>query len=264
MDGLMSGRICAIGLTLFFFAAPLQAQDMLQGVDLAQPAYSQAELSRADIEKAIAGRPAGVPLDFSGKSLNGLDLSHLDLAGANFRAARLNHANLGGATLDGAILDQAWLIEAVLDGASLKSAHAFAAQMQRMKADGANFSQARLAGDLSGASLKGAIFDGADLAADMKNQSMGLMRAVLRSTQLQGARFHRANLTSADLRFAHAAGADFAEATLVNADAAGADFTGVQWRNARTNGLDLDSARIDADALEYLSGAQHLDRAHRQ
>jgi uncharacterized protein YjbI with pentapeptide repeats len=264
MVPLMSGRVCAVGVTLILFAAPLQAQDMLQGVDLAQPAYSQAELSRVDIEKAIAGRPAGAILDFSGKSLNGLDLSQLDLSGANFRAARLNHANLRGARLDGAILDQAWLIEANLSGASLKGVHAFAAQMQRMKADSADFSQARLAGDLGGASLKGAIFDGADLAADMKNQSMGLMRAVLRSTQLQGARFHGANLTSADLRFARAAGADFAGATLINADAAGADFTGAQWRDARTDGLDLDSAHIDADAIEHLSTAQHLDRAQRQ
>jgi uncharacterized protein YjbI with pentapeptide repeats len=136
--------------------------------------------------------------------------------------------------------------------------------MQRMKADSADFSQARLAGDLTGASLKGAIFDGADLAADMKNQSMGLMRAVLRMTQLQGARFQHANLMSADLRFAHAAGADFTDANLANADAAGADFTGVQWRGAKTDGLDLDSARIDAAAGDQLSKAQHLDRALRQ
>ncbi len=260
----MSGRMRAAFLTLMLLAPPLRAQDMLQGVDLAQPAYSQSELTRADIEKAIAARPAGATLDFSGKSLNGLDLSHLDLSGTNFRAARLNRTQLRGATLDGAILDQAWLIEADLIGASLRGAHAFAAQMQRMKADGADFSQARLAGDLTGASLRGALFDGADLAADMKNQSMGLMRAVLRSTQLQGARFHHANLTSADLRFAHAAGVDFAGATLVNADAAGADFTGAQWRDARTEGLDLDSARIDADAVEHLSTALHLDRAQRQ
>ena len=154
------------------------------------------------------------------------------------------------------------LIEADLNSASLKGAHAFAAQMQRMKADGADFSQARLAGDLTGASLKGAIFDGADLAADMKNQSMGLMRAVLRMTQLQGARFQHANLMSADLRFAHAAGADFTDANLANADAAGADFTGAQWRGAKTDGLDLDSARIDAAA-----GGQrddHRDRPGRE
>ena len=260
----MRARTVAAAFMFVLFVTPVRAQDMLQGVDLAQPAYSQAELTRADVEKSLAMRAASASLDFSGKSLNGLDLSHLDLTNANFRAARLNRAILQGANLDGAILDQAWLIEADLGGASLRGAHAFAAQMQRMKADGADFSQARLAGDLTGASLRGAIFDGADLAADMKNQSMGLMRAVLRSTQLQGARFHRANLMSADLRFAHAAGADFDGANLANADAAGADFTGVNWRDAKTDGLDLDSARIDADAVDHLSLAQHLDRAQRQ
>ena len=54
---------------------------------------------------------------------------------------------------------------------------------------------ARVAGDLSRASLKGARFDGADLSADMKNQSMGLMRGVLRSADLDGASFAGANLS---------------------------------------------------------------------
>lgn len=240
--------------------APLFAQDMLQGVDLSQPAYSQSETSRADIEAALkAGQR-----DFSGKSLNGLDLSGLDLSGANFRAARLNKAALAGTKLDGAILDQAWLMQADLTGASLKGAHAFAAQMQRIRADKADFSGSRLAGDLTGASLKGAIFDGADLSADMKNQSMGLMRAVMRSAQLEGAHFRKANLMSADLRFIHAAGADFADANLMNADAAGADFSGAIFTGAMTKDLDLDSAQVDKAAAVLLAPAQHLDRARVQ
>ena len=59
--------------------------------------------------------------------------------------------------------------------------------MQRMRADGADFSRARIAGDLSGASLRGAKFVEADMSADMKNQSMGLMRAVLASAVAEGA-----------------------------------------------------------------------------
>jgi uncharacterized protein YjbI with pentapeptide repeats len=245
---------------LLLGSTPLPAQDMLQGVDLSQPAYSQSEMTRAEIEAALK---AGTR-DFSGKSLNGLDLSGLDLSGANFRAARLNKARLAGSKLDGAILDQAWLMHADLSGASLKGAHAFAAQMQHIRADKADFSGARLAGDLSGASLKGAIFDGADLSADMKNQSMGLMRAVMRSAQLDGARFHKTNLMSADLRFIHAAGADFADANLMNADAAGADFTGAIFTGAMTKDLDLDSAQIDKAAAAILAPAQHLDRARAQ
>ncbi len=136
--------------------------------------------------------------------------------------------------------------------------------MQRMRADGADFSHARVAGDLSGASLRGANFDDADLSADMKNQSMGLMRAVLRSAVLEGARFHKANMMSADLRFARAAGADFSDANLKNADASGADFTGAIWRGAKTEALDLDSAQIDAAAEAALKDAQNLDRARRK
>jgi len=244
--------------------ASLCAQDMLQGVDLSQPAYSRSELSRADVETALKGRKPGTVVDFSGRSLNGLDLSGLDLSGVNFRAARLNKARLSGANLDGAVLDQAWMMEADLTGASLRGAHAFAAQMQRMRADGVDFSQARLAGDLTGASLRGAKFNGTNLSADMKNQSMGLMRAVLRSTLLEGAQFRGANLMSADLRFARAAGADFTDANLMNADASGADLAGVILAGANTKELDVDSAQIDAAAAGALQNAQHLDRARRK
>jgi uncharacterized protein YjbI with pentapeptide repeats len=261
----MKGRVRFLALLgSFASAAPLvsvRAQDMLQGVDLRQPAYSQAEMTRADVEKIIA---AGKPVDFSGRSLNGLDLSGLDFSGANFRAARLNQAKLTGAKLDSAILDQAWLIEADLSRASLKGVRAFAAQMQRLRGDGADFSGARVAGDLTGASLRAAIFDGANLSADMKNQSMGLMRAVMRSTQLQGARFVGAGMMSVDMRFAHAAGADFSDADLTNVDAAGADFTGATFRGAKVSGLDLDAARIDGGAETLLKGAQNIDRALRQ
>lgn len=249
---------------LLIAPATTHAQDMLQGVDLAQPAYSQSELTRADVEAALKSRKNGAAVDFSNKSLNGLDLSGLDLSGVVFRAARLNKARLAGANLDGAILDQAWLMQADLTGASLKGAHAFAAQMQKMRGDGADFSNARVAGDLTGASLRGAKFDGADLSADMKNQSMGLMRAVLRSTTLEGATFLDSNLTSADLRFARAAGADFTGANLTNADAAGADLTGAIWSGTSAQGLDLDSAQIDSGAEDALKDAQHLDRAQRK
>ena len=225
-----------------------------------QPVVDVASLS-AIIVRGYEIKPGA---DLRGADLSGADLSGLDLSGANFRAARLNQTKLVDAKLDAVILDQAWLIEADLSRASLKGAHAFATQMQRLHGDGADFSGARVAGDLTGASLRSAIFDGANLSADMKNQSMGLMRAVLRSTQLQGARFVGAGMVSVDMRFAHAAGADFAGADLTNADAAGADFTGAVFRDAKVSGLDLDAARIDAGAENTLEGAQNLDRALRQ
>jgi len=253
--------IWVLGLIAAFWIEAAAGQGMLSGVDLNQPAYSQAELSRDDVIALLKRRQPDAPLDLSGKSLNGLDLSGLDLSRVNFRAARLVKTKLKGAKLDHAILDQAWLLEADLTGASLIDARLFAAQMQRLRADGADFSLARIASGLSFASLRGAKFVEADLSADMKNQSMGLMRAVLSSAIAEDADFTSADLRSADLRFLHAKGARFAGAILKGADAAGADFIGANWQDAEVAGLDLDSASIDLSAKAALREATKLDRA---
>ena len=232
---------------------------MLRGVDLTLPAYSRSDYSREEIVALLKAQEPDAPLDLSGKSLNGADLSGLDFSHVNLRAARLVKTRLSGAKLDGAILDQAWMLEADLTGASLVGAHLFSAQLQRARADGADFSRARIAGDLTGASLRGAKFIEANMAADMKNQSMGLMRAVLASAIAEGADFTAADLMSADLRYLHAAGADFSGASMQGADAAGADFTGAKWDGAKVSGLDLDSARIDDDAAALLKDAKGLE-----
>ena len=251
----------ALALAVALFAplfAPALAQDMLRGVDLTLPAYSRSDYSREEIVALLKAQTPDAPLDLSGKSLNGADLSGLDFSHVNLRAARLVKTRLSGAKLDGAILDQAWMLEADLTGASLVGAHLFSAQLQRARADGADFSRARIAGDLTGASLRGAKFREANMAADMKNQSMGLMRAVLASAIAEGADFTAADLMSADLRYLHAAGADFSGASMQGADAAGADFTGAKWDGAKVSGLDLDSARIDDDAAALLKDAKGL------
>jgi uncharacterized protein YjbI with pentapeptide repeats len=247
-------------LFLFLLTSPSRAQDMLRGVDLAQPAYSQAELTREAIEAIVKGRASEAPLDFSGKSLNGLDLSGVDLSNVNLHAARLVRTRLVGAKLDHAILDQAWLLEADLSHASLVDAHLFSAQMQRVRADEADFSLARVTGDLTGASLRRAKFVKADLSSDMKNQSMGLMRVVLSTASAEEADFTAANLSHADLRFLHAAGANFSGAALEDADASGADFAGVKWDGVRALNLDLDQTRIDESAKPALKDAKNLDR----
>jgi uncharacterized protein YjbI with pentapeptide repeats len=248
-------------LSLSVVTAPSCAQEMLRGVDLAQPAYSQAELTREAIEAAIKARKSGEPLDLSGKSLNGLDLSGLDLSNTNLHAARLVRTRLMGAKLDHAILDQAWLLEADVSHASLVDAHLFSAQMQRMRADDADFSLARVTGDLTGSSLRRAKFVEADLSSDMKNQSMGLMRVVLGTADAEEADFTAANLSHADLRFLRAARANFSGAALEDADASGADFTGAKWDGVKAMDLDLDQARIDESAKPALKDAKNLDRA---
>ena len=196
---IVAAAACLLGL-------PSSAQDMMSHVDLSSPMFASAEMTRAEVEASLKALPGSA--DFSGRSLNGLDLSGLDFSGANLRAARLNRAKLSGAKLDGAVLDQAWAMTADFSGASLKNAHLFGSQMQEAKFDGADLSGARVTADLSRASLRNVKFAGADLAADMKNQSMGLMRGVLRSADLAGADLEGANLAFTDLQFAKFSGAN--------------------------------------------------------
>src|SRR6516164_5988166 len=177
------------------------AQDMMRNLDLSSPDMVSAEMTRADVEAALG---AAAP---TGKKLSGLDLSGLDLSGVNFRAARLNKTKLAGAKLDHAILDQAWLLDADLTGADLRGASLFASQMGRARLDGADLSGARVAADLTRASLVGASIADAHLGADMRNQSMGLMRAVLKSAKLDRINARGADLSRVDLEFASMKGA---------------------------------------------------------
>ncbi len=242
-------------------AWPAAAQDMTHNVDLSSPLYSTAEITRGEIEKALA---SGAQLDLSMKSLNGLDLSGLDLSGVNFRAARLNKTKLTGAKLRGATFDQAWAMAADFSGADLSEASLFASQMQDANFDGANLSFARIAGDFSRAHMRKTKFMKANLSADMKNQSMGLMRGVFRSADLSGADFGDANLARADLQFAKFAGTNFTRANLMGAEAGGADFRGAIFADTNLTDCDVTSALIDASNISLFAKAEHLDRALKQ
>src|SRR5579875_2249426 len=115
-------RVFLLTLALVGLAFPqarlARAQDAMRGLDMASPDMTAAEMTRGELEAALASAH-GQPLDLTGKRLSELDLSGLDLSRAILRAARLNHANLAGARLDGAILDQAWALGADFSGASL-------------------------------------------------------------------------------------------------------------------------------------------------
>src|SRR5712672_3362353 len=122
-------------LSLGLLAVTAMAQDMMRGVDLSSPDMVSAEMTRTQVETAIA-TAATAPADFTGKRLSNLDLSGLDLSRAILRRAGLNKTKLAGENLDHAILDQAWLLEADLTGATLRGASIFAAQMARAHLDG--------------------------------------------------------------------------------------------------------------------------------
>jgi uncharacterized protein YjbI with pentapeptide repeats len=249
----------AAALGLGLLAVTATAQDMMRHVDLTSPDMVSAEMTRADVEAALAAATVAAPADFTGKRLSSLDLSGLDLSGAIFRAARLNKTKLAGAKLDRAVLDQAWLLEADLTGASLKGANLFASQMLRARLDGADLSGARVAADLTGASLVGASMVGANLGADMRNQPMGLMRAVLKSANLERLDARGADLSRVDLEFASLKGADLTGASLKSAQLGGADLTGVTVIDTDFDGADLVSAKLIAPI--GLDQAKNFDKA---
>ncbi len=78
-------------------------------------------------EQLFKLEPGSAPLDFSGKTLENLDLSGIDFKRANLEAANLFGTDLSGSKLEGvnlkrANLDRANLIGAIFDGADLSNA----------------------------------------------------------------------------------------------------------------------------------------------
>ena len=61
----------------------------------------------------------------------------------------------------------------------------FQAQLPRARLDRADLSGARMTATFDRAALEGAKLIGVDGAPDMRNQSMGLMRAIFRSARMQ-------------------------------------------------------------------------------
>jgi uncharacterized protein YjbI with pentapeptide repeats len=241
-------RILALALVLAA-APPFGASAQMAGLDMGSPKMTQATMTRAEVEARLAQATPDAPADFTLVSLNGLDLSGLDFSKAVMRSAYLNGADLSGARLDGAVLDQAWALKADFSGASLKGASLFQAQMMDTKFDGADLSGARLTADFSRASMLGANFAGANFSADMRNQSMGMMRGVLNSAKLQGARFDQADLSRAQAKFADFRGASLVGGNLAKMEAQGANFTG-----ADVSGADFDGMMIQSAVLADLKG----------
>src|SRR6516162_7146682 len=152
-----------------------------------------ADLTATQVRQILASAGPETPADLSGKSLENLDLSNLDfrranLAGANLFGAKLDSADFSGANLSGARLDLAWIMRANFTNADLSNASLLglvvSSSLDVSPAEapifrGANFTGARIIARLNRFDLKGANFTDAKMGADMKNQSMGLMRSDL-------------------------------------------------------------------------------------
>lgn len=251
---------------LIFLPLPALSQSVLSGVDMSLPKMTEAQMSRADVIERLDAATAETPADFTRVWLNKLDLSGLDFSNAILRATSLNDANLSGSNFDGAVLSQAWMIGADLSGASLIGAELFQTQLGRANLSDTDFTNARTAADFSKANLTGAVFRGADFSADMRNQSMGLMRGVLKSARGTGVDFTGAQMSRADLEFAKLPGANFTDADMSMTTLGGADLSGATLSGADFTNADLTATRltdvVGSDATN-LDAAKNLNRALR-
>src|SRR5690348_6339022 len=101
MRSRLRGLYLLLAAAMALAAAPAHGQSMIDMVDLTTDQFTKAEMSRADIEAALAKLPEGEKLDLFGKALNNLDLSGMDLRRVNLQAARLMKSNLSNANLEG-------------------------------------------------------------------------------------------------------------------------------------------------------------------
>lgn len=236
------GTLLALSILLSTFDH-VGAQGVMEHVDLQSPEMTEAEMSREQLIALLSG-DSDQTVDLSSRRLSGLDLRGVDFRGANLRWARLNGADLRGANLSNVILDSAWLLDSNLENANLSGANLFSTQLQGANLRNAVLTGARIVANLERADLTGAILRQANLAADMRNQSMGLMRAILRLATLDKADLSGVKAARADAEFASFRGAILDGADFSGAELAGADLTGASVAGCNLSGADLASARL--------------------
>ncbi len=222
-----------------------------------------ADLTRAQVVELLARATPERPADLRRKDLknvdlSGLDLRHADLWGADLRYADLSHTNLAGQNLDLTVMRGTKLVGANLEGASI-----FGVIMIDADLSGANLKRTRIVATLDRAKLVGADIEDAYWGADMKNQSMGLMRASCNKADFTGANLKNTDFNRVLLRFAKLDGADLENANLYRADLAGAslkhaNLEGVDLREAHLENADFTGARTEGIRLD---GALGLDSA---
>ena len=186
-------------------------------------------------------------------NLRGANLAEAELSGANLRRAILGEANLAGARLSGANLPGANLIEADLTGADLSGANLHKA----MLAD-ANLSKAKASGaDLTDAHIGDATLDHADFSGtDLTGAYLGkpsLYETNFTGANLSAVSFSEAVLFSTDFTEANLRGTDFTgefrSSVLDHVNLTGADLTGadllrvILWRTNLTR-ADLTEAQL--------------------
>lgn len=276
------GALTRAAALCFAFAVALPGD--ARAVDTG-PVSMQAEVSAAEITRALFRSGPSERVDFSGKHLAYLDLSTLNFKGANlarsdFYGTDFTAANLSGVNLTNTRLDRAVLIRANLSGADLTGATILRptvfTDLSNDLADAPQFSGATLKrikvqADLSGANFRGADLTEADFSPLEARPGQGtlvtLAKNVLKSCDFSGARLRDAKFNRAVLWFARFTGADLRGADFSEADLTNVDFSGADLRGARFTGADLDGATLSGaiglDAVVGLATAKNIERARR-
>jgi uncharacterized protein YjbI with pentapeptide repeats len=224
-------------------------------------------------------------LDFSGLDLSGADFSETSLNGANLtgvngQGASFAGANFNGAILTGAIFTQGLFTRAIIQNQDLSSvgltgsdfteADLTGSILDRVVANGADFSGALLSGRFRGASLiqarfadqnldkadfSGALLDGAVLTAVSLNQA-DFSAASLFETAFSQVKAHRTDFRAIrghGIRFlldSDLTKASFREATLFGASFQGTVLVGVDFRGSRAPGLE--AAFLDLSQASFV------------
>jgi uncharacterized protein YjbI with pentapeptide repeats len=229
-----------------------------------QVAGAAEHMSATDVRAAVASASAAAArVDLSGRDMHGDDLSRIDLTGANLQHADLSGCNLYGvklvdADLRGANLARAdlnftWIIRANFAGANLGGASLQTivtstgfANVPGEAADfsGVDFTGARMTVHFSWDRMAHAKFAHADMSADMRNQSMGLLRTEFDQSELTGADFGDAGAAHLTFRYAKLDGASFARADVRDSDFSGASLVGADFTGAKTDGANFDGADL--------------------
>ena len=130
---------------------------------------------------------------------------------------------------------------------------------------GADLSRSMPIGDFKGANMAGATLVDLKGGADIKNQSMGLMRAVFVSVNLKGANLKGANLGRSRLEYADLTDADLTDVVLMGSDLSGANLTGATVAGADFKNVDVTAARLidlkGQDSAKDWSARVNVDRA---
>jgi len=209
-------------------------------------------------------------LDFKGATLAHSDLYGTDFTGANLKGADLSHTRLNRSVLIRADLSGADLTGATIFRPTVYTdMRSDLADAPRFS--GANMSGVRVMANLSGADFRGANLTGADFSPLEARPGQGtitsMMKNVLKSCDFSGAALKGANFDRADLTFSRFVGADLEGANLKKTDLSKVDLSGADLTGADLTDADLYGANLTGvkglDTVTGLSTAINLDKATR-